>query len=109
MFAISYLFAYNFKIVVHMCHPIAPGHAPPDPVRVFYSGSYDTIDQVPYIVSLNGRVPKCTSFGVSMLAEFARFIRSLEFDSLTILDKVISRLSFSIRKDAVFLSLVEDR
>ena len=55
-----------------------------------------------------GRCPKDTSFVVSMLAEFVRFFRSLEFDSLAILEKKISRLSSSIRGDAVFLSLVGD-
>ena len=55
MFAVSYLFAYIFNIML-MCHPIIPFRAPPDPVRVLYSGSNDTIDHVPYILCLNGRV-----------------------------------------------------
>ena len=57
MFAVSYLFAYSFNII-RMPRPIVPVGAPPDPVRVLYSGSNDTIEQVPYIVCLNGRVPK---------------------------------------------------
>ena len=108
MLAVSYLFAYSFNFM-RMRHPVVPVCAPPDPVRVLYSGSNDTIDQVPYIVCLNDRVPKCTSFGVSMLKEFARFIRLLEFDSLTILEKILSRISSSIRGDAVFPSLVRYR
>ena len=43
---------------MRMRHPIVPVRAPPDPVRVFYSGSDDTIEQVPYIVCLNGWVPE---------------------------------------------------
>ena len=58
MFAIRYLFAYSFNIIIRMRHPIIPVRALPDPVRVLYSGSYDTIEQVPYIVYLNGRVPE---------------------------------------------------
>ena len=57
MFAISYLFAYSFMIMC-MCHPIVPGLATPYPVRVLYSDSDDTVDQVTYILCLNGRVPK---------------------------------------------------
>ena len=41
-----------------MRHPIVPVRAPPDPARVLYSGSDDTIEQVPYILCLNGRVPE---------------------------------------------------
>ena len=44
VFAVSYLFAYSFNIM-RMRHPIVPVHAPPDPVRVLYSGSDDTIDR----------------------------------------------------------------
>ena len=43
-----------------------------------------------------------------MLKEFARFIRSLEFDSSTILEKILLILSSSIRGDAVFPLLVGD-
>ena len=50
-----------------------------------------------------------TSFGVWTLKEFARFIRLLEFDSLTILGKILSILPSSIREVAVFLSSVKDR
>ena len=57
MLAVSYLFAYIFNIM-RMCHPIVPICAPPDPVRVLYSSSDDTIKQVPYIVCLNGWVPE---------------------------------------------------
>ena len=57
MFAVSYLFAYGFNIM-RMRHPIVPVCAPPDPIRVRYYGSGDTIEQVPYIVCLNGRVPE---------------------------------------------------
>ena len=57
MSTVSYLFAYSFKIM-RMRHPIFPGRAPLDPVRVFYSGSDDTIEQIPYILCLNVRVPK---------------------------------------------------
>ena len=94
---------------MHMRHLIVPVRAPPDPVRVFYSGSDDTIEQVSYIVCLQDGCPKGTSFGGSMIAEFARFIGSLEFDSSTIIEKTLSRLSSSICGDAVFLSLVGDR
>ena len=57
MFAISYLLAYSFNII-RMRHPVVPGRAPSNTVRVIYSGSDDTIDQVPYIVCLHGRVPE---------------------------------------------------
>ena len=43
---------------MRMLHPIVPVRAPTDPVRVIYSGSDGTIKQVPYMVCLNGRVPK---------------------------------------------------
>ena len=58
MFAISYIFAHSFNIVMRMRHPIVPVCAPPYPVRVLYDGSDNTIYQVTYIVCLNGRVPK---------------------------------------------------
>ena len=41
-----------------MIHPIVSGRASPDPVRVLFSGSDDTIEQVPYILCLNGQVPE---------------------------------------------------
>ena len=41
-----------------MHHPIVPGRAPTDPVRVFYYGSDDTIEPVSYIVCLHGQVPE---------------------------------------------------
>ena len=41
-----------------------------------------------------------------MFKDFARFIRLFEFDSSTILEKILSILYSSIRGDAVFLSLV---
>ena len=56
MFAIGYLFAYSFNIM-RMRHTIVPGCAPPNPTQVLYYGSNDTIDQVPYIVCVHGRVP----------------------------------------------------
>ena len=55
MFSVSYLFAYSFNFMC-MRHPNVPLRAPPDPVRVLYSGSDNTIKQVPYILCLNGRV-----------------------------------------------------
>ena len=58
MFAISYLFAYSFNIVMRMHHHIIPVRAPLDPVQVIYSGSDNTIEPVSYIVCLHGRVPK---------------------------------------------------
>ena len=109
MFAISYLFAYSFNIVMRPRHPIVPVCGPPDPVRVHYSGSDNSIDQVTYIVCPMGGCPKDMSFVVSVLAVLVRFIRSLEFDSLMILGQILSRLPSSILKDAVFLSSVEDR
>ena len=105
---VDYLFAYGLNIM-RMRHPIIPVRAPPDPVRVFYSSSNDTIKQVPYTFVSMGGCPKCTIFGISMLKEFARFICLLKFDSLTILEKTLSILSSSFRGDAVFLSLVKDR
>ena len=57
MFTVSYLFAYSLNIM-HMRHPIVPVRAPPYNVRVLYSGSNDTIKQVPYIICCNGRVPE---------------------------------------------------
>ena len=57
MTAVSYLFVYSFNIM-RMQHPIAPIRVTPDPVIVLYYGSDDTIEQVPYIVCCNGRVPK---------------------------------------------------
>ena len=77
MFAVSYLFAYSFNIM-RMSHPIVPVRAPPDPVRVIYSGSDDTTEQVPYIVYLNGRVPEMyelldlNAHGVREVHPFAR-------------------------------------
>ena len=41
-----------------MRHPIVPVCAPPDPFRIFYSGSDDTINPVSYIVCLHGQMPK---------------------------------------------------
>ena len=55
MFAVSYIFAYSFN-TMRMRHPIVPVCSPPDPVRVLYYCSDDTIEQVTYIVCLNGRV-----------------------------------------------------
>ena len=43
---------------MRMCHLIVPGRAPLDPVRVLYFGRDDTIEQVPYIICLNGQVPE---------------------------------------------------
>ena len=40
-----------------MRHPIVPVPEPPDPVRVHYSGSDDSIYPVTYIVCLHGQVP----------------------------------------------------
>ena len=57
MLAVRYIFDYSFNII-RMRHPTVPVRAPPDPVRVLYSGSNDTIEQVPYIVYLDGHVPK---------------------------------------------------
>ena len=57
MFAVSYIFAYSYNIM-RMRHPIVPVRAPPDTVRVLYSGIDDTIKQVPYIFCLNGRLPE---------------------------------------------------
>ena len=107
MFAINYLFAYSFNIMT-MRHPIVPGRAPPDPVRFLYSGIDDTIEQVPYILCLNGRVPEMYELWSLNASGVARFIRSLEFDSSTILGKILSRLSSSIWEDVVFPSLVGD-
>ena len=77
MLAVTYLFAYSFNIMC-MRHPIIPVRAPLDPVRVIYSGSDDTIEQVPYIVCLNGRVPEMyelwdlNASGVFEVRPFAR-------------------------------------
>ena len=108
MFAVSYLFVYSFNIMC-MRHRIVPVRAPPDPVIVLYSGSDDNIEQVTYILCLNGWVPEMYELWSPSLKEFARFIRSLEFDSSTILEKTLSRLYSQISGDAVFLSLVGDR
>ena len=78
MFAISYLFAYSLNIIMRMRHPIVPVSVTPDPVRVFYSASDDTIKQVPYIVCLHGRVPEMHNIwmlndsGVREVHPFAR-------------------------------------
>ena len=62
-----------------MRHPIVPVCAPPDHVRVLYSGSYDTIDPVSYIVCLHGRVTErynlwsLNTSGVREVHPFARF------------------------------------
>ena len=77
MFAVSYLFAYSFKIMP-MRHHIVPVRGPPDPVKVLYSGSDDTIDQVPYIIYLNGRVPEIYelwSLNAQGVREFHPFAR----------------------------------
>ena len=58
MFAISYLLACSFNIVMRPRHPIVPFCGPPDPVWVFYSASDNSIDLVSYIVCLHGRVPE---------------------------------------------------
>ena len=77
MIAVSYLFAYSLNIM-RMRHPIVPVRAPPDPVQVLYSGSDDTIEQVPYIPYINGRVPKMYKLwaldaqGVRKVHPFAR-------------------------------------
>ena len=77
MIAVSCCFTHSFNIMC-MRHPIVPVHAPPDTVRVIYSGSDDTIEQVPYIVCLNGRVPAMYEFwalnaqGVNEVYPFAR-------------------------------------
>ena len=105
MIAVSCRFAHSFNII-YMRHPIVLVRALPDPVRVIYSGSNDTIEQVSYIVCLNGRVPKMYELCSLNFQEFVRFICMLKFDSLTILEKILSRLSSSIRGDTVFLSLV---
>ena len=55
MIAVSRCFAHSFNIM-RMRHPIVFVPAPPDPVRVLYAGINNTIDQVPYIVCLNGGV-----------------------------------------------------
>ena len=57
MFVVSYILAYSFNIMP-MRHSIVPVRAPPNIVRVLYSRINDTIEQVPYIVCINGRVPK---------------------------------------------------
>ena len=63
---------------MRMRHPIIPGHAPPDPVWFFCSGSDDTIKSVSYIVCLHGRVPKryelwsLNASGVRKVHPFAR-------------------------------------
>ena len=108
MFAISYIFAYSFNIVMCVCHTIVPACAPPDPVWVLYSSSDDTNESVSYNVFLHGGCPKDTRFGGSMIVEFARFICPLEFDSSEILEKTLLRLFSSICLDSVFFSLVED-
>ena len=77
MIAVSYLFAYSFNMMC-MRHSIAPVHAPLDTVIVLYYGSDDTIEQGPYIVCLNGRVPEMYEFwslnaqGVREVHSFAR-------------------------------------
>ena len=81
----------------------------PDPVLFHYSVSGDWINQVTYVACLHGRCLKDTIFGVWTSTEFVRFIRSLEFDSSTILGQILSRLPSSIRKGDVFLSSVKDR
>ena len=67
-----------------------------------------TSSRFPTLSFSMGGCPKFTSFGHSILEEFARFIRSLKFYSLTILEKTPSRLSSSISVDALLLSLVGD-
>ena len=57
MIAVSCRFSHSFNIM-RMRHTIVPVSAPPDPVRVLYSGSNDTMEKVTYIFCLNERVPK---------------------------------------------------
>ena len=70
---------------MRMRHPIVPGRAPPNPVQIFYSGSDDTIEQVPYIVSLHGWVPEMYKLwvlnagGVREVHPFARVLLSNDF------------------------------
>ena len=86
MFAISYIFAYSFNIVIRMQHSIVLVRGPPDPFQVFYSGSDDTIDPVSYIVYLRGRVPEryelwgINASGVREVHLFAR-VRPLDDSS----------------------------
>ena len=61
MIAVSCLLACNFNIM-RIRHHIVPVCAPPDSVRVLYPGSDDIIEQVPYIVCLNERVPEMYKF-----------------------------------------------
>ena len=82
MIAVSYIFAYSFNIM-RMRHPTVPGCAPPDPVRVLYSGSNDTIDHVPYILCLNGRVTEMYylwSLNYQVVREVHPFARVRLFD-----------------------------
>ena len=68
-------FAYSFN-TMRMRHPIVPVRAPPDPVRVLYSGSDDIIKQVPYIVCIIVRVPKMYelwALGAQGVREFRPF------------------------------------
>ena len=87
---------------MRMSHPIVPGRAPPDPIRVFYSGS----DNTSYIVCLRGQVPERSELwrlndgGVREVHLFAR-VRLLDnFREDTF------QFSSSISEDAVFPSLV---
>ena len=83
MFAKSYIFAYSLNIIMRMRHPIVPVCAPPYPVQILYFGSDNTIEQVPYIVCLHGRVPEryeiwaLNARGVREVHPFAR-VRLLE-------------------------------
>ena len=108
MFAVSYLFAYSFNIM--LCVILSTLAVRLHILSEFYilvatlpSSRFPT-----FFVSMVG-CPKCMIFGLSMLLEFARFIRLLELDYSTIFKKILSRLSSSIREDAVFPSLVGDR
>ena len=83
MIAVSYLFAYSFNIIC-MRHPIVPVRAPPDTVIVLYYGSDDTIDQVTYIVCLNGRVPEMYelwALNAQVVREVYPFARVRLFDN----------------------------
>ena len=82
MIVVSCRFAYSFNIM-RMRHPIVPVCVPTYPVRVLYSGSDDTIEQVPYIFCLNGRVPemyKLWSLNAQGVCEVHPFARVRLFD-----------------------------
>ena len=82
-----------------MRHTIVPGRAPPDTARVIYSAINDTIEQVPYIICLNGWVPEMYelwSLNAQGVREVHPFARVELFDDFR--EDTFKTFFFSLRR-----------